>query len=313
MPAPKAEPVTPVAAEKLGAPLTGNGTPPIVIELFSSQACMFCPQADRLFSDLIKQRNVIGLACHVDYFDVQKGSLAKPFCTARQTDYAEKMESGPNYTPQMIVNGKIDVVGYKMDDVKLALQAATIEPIEPLYIVKQGDHYLARVTPPAAQESGDIGKAAHEAISKWNRLNLHLWLAVFDRPQDVTIASGVNRGKNVTYDHIVSAMQDLGPWKDLPNGTDDAAQSGGEIEKIVRVDMGTKEKAAGFALLLTDAKTDAIVAAGQFMLPVAQKEPPQTAPKEVVAPASEQEPSSAAMSAPSESAGTIKLESAGQQ
>ena len=41
---------------------------PVVVELFSTQGCMFCPVADRLFTDLRNRvPNVIGLSCHVDY------------------------------------------------------------------------------------------------------------------------------------------------------------------------------------------------------------------------------------------------------
>ena len=62
----KALPVPAVEQEQI--PRLGKA--PVVVELFSSQACVFCPRADRLFADLLKQDNVIGLACHVDYFDV---------------------------------------------------------------------------------------------------------------------------------------------------------------------------------------------------------------------------------------------------
>ena len=39
---------------------------PVVVELFSTQGCMFCPVADRFFIDLLaKAPAVIGLSCHV--------------------------------------------------------------------------------------------------------------------------------------------------------------------------------------------------------------------------------------------------------
>ena len=50
---------------------------PTVIELFSSQACMFCPKADALLDVLALKDNVIALACHVDYFDLREGSFRK--------------------------------------------------------------------------------------------------------------------------------------------------------------------------------------------------------------------------------------------
>jgi hypothetical protein len=117
---PPAMPVEDVTREIVGE----LGTAPIVVELFSSQACVFCPKADRLFADILEQENVIGLACHVDYFDVEVGALSKPFCSERQSWYMEKLFAGPNYTPQIVINGALDVIGYKFDEVINVLKKA---------------------------------------------------------------------------------------------------------------------------------------------------------------------------------------------
>ena len=126
-----AVPVTPVESEVAAA-----GQEFTVLELFSSQACVFCPKADELFAALITVPNIIGLSCHVDYFDVRVGSLSKPFCTARQSWYMQALGAGPNYTPQMIINGAHDVIGYKLDDVSLEIKKAQKNPPLRMDVVK---------------------------------------------------------------------------------------------------------------------------------------------------------------------------------
>lgn len=224
----KALPVPVVQEEKL--PILGKA--PVIVELFSSQACVFCPKADQLFADLITQDNVIGLACHVDYFDVKKGSLAKEFCTKRQSWYMEKLFAGPNYTPQMVINGAVDVIGYKFDEVVKALQKALYSEILPLEIAESDAKGTYKVTLPIK----DLAKPE----------NYKLWLALYDQPHNLTIADGLNRGKKATYYNIVS---ELG--------------STGNVEEDVFVTPPLKSQHAGFVVILQDMESGKIYAVGR--------------------------------------------------
>lgn len=263
-PSPPAMPAAPVSAESLPAEEAG----PVVIELYSSQACVFCPQADRLFADMLGQPGIIGLACHVDYFDVKEGSLAKSFCSERQSAYMNLLRAGPGYTPQMVINGRYDVVGYHMDDVAETIKKASANGVLPLAITAGGDgHYLL--------SAGNLEK---------NGRPLRLWIAVLDRPHDLTVAEGRNRGQKITYNNIVSDLKDMGLW--------DAAGA----EKGVSLTFA--EGQAGFAALLHDEASGAIVAAGQYSLPpVLPAPPPMDAPD---APSPANAPETPAPLAPSE-------------
>ena len=243
---PQALPVTAVAAENV--PVTGAG--PVVMELYSSQACIFCPRADRLFADLVAaQPEVIGIACHVDYFDVKQGSLAQPFCTARQTWYENLLRVGPAYTPQIVFQGSIDAIGYKMDSVSAGLKKAALMPTVPLYVFATDNENEFRVALPDTVP--DFGGTAT------------LYLLIYDRPHDVTIAEGRNRGQRNTYVNIVSDLFDLGVWPKGQQGT------------VVRATLGDVNE--GFAVLLQDTVSGKILAAGKFKreLPAA---PPVPAP-----------------------------------
>lgn len=231
-----AEPVTSVAEETLKVPVDpmAKGAPPIVVELFSSQACVFCPQADRYFGDLIKQPNIIGLACHVSYFDVRQGSLSQKFCTKRQSWYMKTLKAGPNYTPQIVVNGHIDVVGYKYDDVGVAMQAAAMNGIERLNLRKHGQGYVVSLP-----EKPD-----------WQKKDMTMWLALYDKPHNVTIAEGRNRGKQMTYYNVLSAFEDLGAW----NGT-------AEEKTLMPLMKGSHE---GFVFMVQDNQTGEILAVAKI-------------------------------------------------
>ena len=197
------------------------GKAPMVVELFSSQACVFCPRADRLFADLLRQDNVIGLACHVDYFDVKQGALSHSFCTARQNWYMEVLAAGPNYTPQMVINGTYDVVGYKFDNVVETLQKAVYSEIFPLTVVETKAKGTWKVVMPldSLPPNGD----------------LRLWLALYDRPHELTIAEGRNKGQKAVYYNIVSSLG-----------------STAELGEEVFVTPPLEPTHAGFAVILQD-------------------------------------------------------------
>ena len=213
-----------------------SSTGPVVIELFSSQACVFCPQADRLFADLIRQPGVIGLSCHVDYFDVHRGALSHPFCTERQTRYEQTLHAGPNYTPQMVMQGRIDVVGYKMAAITAGLKAAPAA----------GTAWLAI----AAAQAGAFTMTLPGGWKPPAGADPTLWLMLYDKPHSLTITGGHNRGQVMTYNNIVSSMKDLGPW---PAGQDAMSFS-------PSLTAGQQ----GFAVLLQDKATGKILAAGKY-------------------------------------------------
>jgi hypothetical protein len=206
--------------------------PPVVIELFSSQACTFCPPADKFLGQLVQQQGIIGLSCHVDYFDVKQGSMSKKFCTQRQTNYIKKLKVPAHYTPQMVVNGHMDVIGYEADKVSAAILKARSERIDRVNITRQ--------------ESDNYGYTINARDLKGEPV--HVWLAIFDKPHEKTVQDGGNRGKRVTYYNVVSRLTDLGSW-------DGAAQTQ-YLKPFMTADN------AGFAVLVQNDTTGNIIAAG---------------------------------------------------
>ncbi len=87
------------------------------------QGCSSCPPADRLLGALARNPAMIAVSFPVDYWDYigWKDTLASPGFTARQKAYAVVRGDGHIYTPQIVVDGRADVVGSDKDEVKRAI------------------------------------------------------------------------------------------------------------------------------------------------------------------------------------------------
>src|SRR6266850_1279228 len=84
-----------------------------VIELFTSQGCSSCPPADKLMGELAADPAFVPISLPIDYWDYLgwKDTLADPHNTARQKAYAKVRGDREVYTPQVVVNGSLHVLG----------------------------------------------------------------------------------------------------------------------------------------------------------------------------------------------------------
>src|SRR6266404_679093 len=100
---------------------------PVVVELFTSQGCSDCPAADRIVAELAKRKDVIALSLPITYWDMLgwKDTFATDANTKRQKAYAKAMNRSGIYTPQMIVDGLLDVVGNQRSRVMMAIDTRT--------------------------------------------------------------------------------------------------------------------------------------------------------------------------------------------
>lgn len=212
----------------------GSSTP-VVMELFTSQSCSFCPPADALIGDMAKQDGVIALACHVDYFGVREHSLGRSFCTQRQNAYNRLIGNGPRYTPELVINGHMDMIGYEKQKVSIGVLKARAEKLAQIDVVRAQDGSVSYTLPALKGSSTDI----------------KLWAAVYDMPKTLSLMEGSNFGKKLTYYNVVSDLQDLGGW-------DGAAGSHALGLKA----LGPEN--AGVAVIAQNIKTGRIVAAGNL-------------------------------------------------
>lgn len=203
---------------------------PVVVELFSSENCPACPEADEYMNGLVKSKGVIALSCHVDYFGKTSANLGKAFCTEKQTKYIKRMGRKSHFTPQMMINGHISEIGYETDNVAAAIVKGRSERVARIAIQPKVsgvfDFHLPTVR---------LGGTAN------------LWMAVYQKPKTVT-----HRGNSSTYANVVKNIVPLGTWQ------------GGEMSRVFQPIADSNS--AGFAVIAQDPTTGKILAAGDYKL-----------------------------------------------
>src|SRR5215470_7408521 len=90
-----------------------SAEPRAVIELFTSQGCSSCPAADKLLGELARDPSLVTMSLAVDYWDYLgwKDTLALRGHSDRQRAYAGARGDREVYTPQVVVNGVVHVLG----------------------------------------------------------------------------------------------------------------------------------------------------------------------------------------------------------
>jgi len=170
----------------------------VVVELYTSQSCGMCPMANVLQMELAREPGIVALTLNVDYWDYLgwKDDLALAENGARQRAYSRESASRRVYTPQMMIDGKIDVVGSSRGEVRSAIEAmrASTDRATVDLSLKGGDVRVSIL--PTEIEIGDAT----------------VWLAGFDRSAIRTISGGENSGRTISYVNVVREWRDLGKW-----------------------------------------------------------------------------------------------------
>ncbi|HEX6103893.1 MAG TPA: DUF1223 domain-containing protein [Alphaproteobacteria bacterium] len=169
---------------------------PVVVELFTSQGCSSCPPADAFLGELAQRRDVIALAFHIDYWDYigWKDPFASPDFTKRQRGYAGALGLRSVYTPQMVIDGRVDAVGSHRTRVEELIRKSS-------FVSK-----LAATLEPAA------GRA--KLILPEARLErpATIWLAIYDREERTKVKRGENAGHTLSDYNIVRALREVATW-----------------------------------------------------------------------------------------------------
>lgn len=177
----------------------------VVVELFTSEGCSSCPPADLLLAQMIERApvpgvHVIGLSEHVDYWDQLgwRDPFSDALFTARQKTYAAHARGASLdnvYTPQMIVDGDVALVGSDADAARAAIASAAGRR---KLTVRATWSATSPLTLDIAVEgtSDDAGS--------------HVVVAVAEDHVQVKVPRGENAGRTLAHSGVTRFVRDVG-------------------------------------------------------------------------------------------------------
>jgi hypothetical protein len=179
---------------------------PVLIELFTSEGCSSCPPADALLEKLDRYQPVSGaeiivLSEHVDYWnDI---GWTDPYSShqysERQSAYAARFGLGTIYTPQMVVDGHLELVG---SDERQAIRAVEIAAkVEKVQLMLSSVHVEDFKKLSVHIETGPLP-------SSITAKSANVFLAIADESDESHVIRGENAGRTLIH---VAVLRDLAP------------------------------------------------------------------------------------------------------
>ena len=200
-----------IGTPAIGTPAAGAGgatglTPiaglttltPVVLELFTAEGCGSCLAADANLGSWARQRSVLVLTYHVDYWDYigWRDMKADPAFARRQLGYVAAFGRSMVYTPQLIVGGADETLGTDRDRLSMMLSNSRyIAAMVPLRLLRDAGGQVFADLPAVA-----LAKPAT------------IWLVSFRRQVETDILAGENAGRHVSAVNVVRAVQKIGAW-----------------------------------------------------------------------------------------------------
>ncbi|MBE7211676.1 MAG: DUF1223 domain-containing protein [Gluconacetobacter diazotrophicus] len=181
-----------------GAAGAADAAHPEVIELFQSQGCSSCPPANAAVMALTANRpDLLMLSWQVTYWDRLgwKDTFGDPAFTARQHDYAAAWGRENVFTPEVVVNGRTDLVGN--------------DPGELAAVVARADRGAGG--PAIALVGGAVTVSGGGAAGPGGAATV-LLVRYDPRVIEVPIGRGENGGRTLPHRDVVRAVTVLGSW-----------------------------------------------------------------------------------------------------
>ncbi len=175
---------------------------PILIELFTSEGCSSCPPVDEFVKRMDETQPVTGaqlivLSEHVDYWDQDgwRDIYSSALITDRQNTYVRALGLKTAYTPQMIVDGSLELKGNSSD-------------------LEQAFEKELKVPKIAMNISGAQIEAqslkAHVEASGAEKHGGEIWIAVALDHAASQVSAGENSGKRLEHVAVVQELKKVG-------------------------------------------------------------------------------------------------------
>ncbi|MGG7664587.1 DUF1223 domain-containing protein [Dyadobacter sp. BHUBP1] len=168
-----------------------------VVELFTSEGCSSCPPADKLLAKIQEEnagKPVYILAFHVDYWNHQgwRDVFSEKDFTKRQYQYANWLNLETVYTPQVVVNGKHELIGSQEETLRRALNT------------EMNSSAPAQLNAEAQVEAGKL-KLTYQASNAARGTVLQV--ALVQKVAHTMVKRGENAGRLLPHVQIVRRIQ----------------------------------------------------------------------------------------------------------
>ena len=208
-----------------------NGTipTPVLIELFTSEGCSDCPPADELLERLdrsqpVRNADLVVLSEHVDYWDDigWKDPYSSHEFSIRQGDYARRFRLDSPYTPQMVVDGDMELVGSDerraFHVIENSIKTAKLQ-VALSSIHREGNSKLALHV-----ETGPL-------VSPGKRTAAQVLIALADNSDQSSVRGGENSGRILKHVAVLRNLTSVG-----------SIDIGGTFSKDVIVSTGNADQ-----------------------------------------------------------------------
>jgi hypothetical protein len=168
---------------------------PVVVELFTSEGCSSCPPADAVLMKLDEQppagTQLILLGEHVDYWNYigWTDRFSSSQFSKRQSEYGSALHSS-TYTPQMVIDGRVQFVGNDLPEVERKIAAAAKDP-KPAKVTLRWQGDRLHVTVQSPQQSKVL-------------------LALVEDGLTTKVDAGENGGRTLHHAAVVRQLRELG-------------------------------------------------------------------------------------------------------
>ena len=164
----------------LAEPLQAQQEQPVVVELFTSQGCSSCPDADAMLAELAEREDPFGDPAHAE----------------RQRGYAAVGGRRSVYTPELIVQGQTDIVGAK--------------PMKLMDAVERHAEAAPQVALTVARSGAAVEITADPLAKGVGPMQVHMLR--YSPMERTKVTRGENAGHVMEHSNVVQGWQVLADW-----------------------------------------------------------------------------------------------------
>lgn len=236
-------------------PVTAGTVIPVLVELFTSEGCSSCPPADELLAKLeqtqpVAGAEIIALSEHVDYWN--RLGWADPYSSAefsdRQNSYARAFDTDDIYTPQMIVDGRVQFVGSNRDRASQAIADAARAAKARIDISLRN----------ATVDTANLAISISDLQSAWTGDSAEVLLAITESGLRSSVSRGENAGRSLNHTAVVRALSSL--------GSIDSQSKSFSAEPVVRIEKKWKRENLKAVVFVQERASRRVLGASQISM-----------------------------------------------